>query len=277
MKKISFILVAVLLVACAKKPQEKALTILHTNDTHSTIMPEDVSHMGGYARRMGLIEKEREADPNLLLLDAGDFTQGTPYFNYYHGRVEIDAMNWMKYDAATLGNHEFDYGVDTLAVVLKDAQFPILCANYDVKGTPLEGLVKPYEIFDRNGMKVGVFGLGSYPNNVIDDDNFAPLKYIDSYEVAQQMADELHTKGCEVVVCLSHLGTHPHSPGEPSDMELVTKTRGIDVVIGGHSHELIADSVAVNLDGKEIPVRQMWRYGAYIGKIMLHLGGKNEK
>ena len=126
MKKISFILVAVLLVACAKKPQEKALTILHTNDTHSTIMPEDVSHMGGYARRMGLIEKEREADPNLLLLDAGDFTQGTPYFNYYHGRVEIDAMNWMKYDAATLGNHEFDYGVDTLAVVLKDAQFPIL-------------------------------------------------------------------------------------------------------------------------------------------------------
>ena len=126
-------------------------------------------------------------------------------------------------------------------------------------------------------MKVGVFGLGSYPNNVIDDDNFAPLKYIDSYEVAQQMADELHTKGCEVVVCLSHLGTHPHSPGEPSDMELVTKTRGIDVVIGGHSHELIADSVAVNLDGKEIPVRQMWRYGAYIGKIMLHLGGKNEK
>lgn len=277
MKKISFILAAVLLVACAKKPQEKALTILHTNDTHSTIMPEDVSHMGGYARRMGLIEKEREADPNLLLLDAGDFTQGTPYFNYYHGRVEIDAMNWMKYDAATLGNHEFDYGVDTLAVVLKDAQFPILCANYDVKGTPLEGLVKPYEIFDRNGMKVGVFGLGSYPNNVIDDDNFAPLKYIDSYEVAQQMADELHTKGCEVVVCLSHLGTHPHSPGEPSDMELVTKTRGIDVVIGGHSHELIADSVAVNLDGKEIPVRQMWRYGAYIGKIMLHLGDKNEK
>lgn len=277
MKKISFILAAVLLVACAKKPQEKALTILHTNDTHSTIMQEDVSHMGGYARRMGLIEKEREADPNLLLLDAGDFTQGTPYFNYYHGRVEIDAMNWMKYDAATLGNHEFDYGVDTLAVVLKDAQFPILCANYDVKGTPLEGLVKPYEIFDRNGMKVGVFGLGSYPNNVIDDDNFAPLKYIDSYEVAQQMADELHTKGCEVVVCLSHLGTHPHSPGEPSDMELVTKTRGIDVVIGGHSHELIADSVAVNLDGKEIPVRQMWRYGAYIGKIMLHLGGKNEK
>ena len=277
MKKTLFFWMALLLVACAKTPESRQLTILHTNDTHSQILPEDERNIGGYARRSGLIKQEREADPELLLLDAGDFSQGTPYFNYYHGRIEIDAMNRMGYDAGTLGNHEFDNGLDTLAEILKLAKFPIVCANYDVAGTPLEGLVQPYAIFDRNGMKIGVFGLGCYPFSVIDDANFAPIRYLEPYAVAQQMADTLRAQGCEVVICLSHQGTEPHDAGEPCDTEMVAHTRGIDVVIGGHTHQLVTDLKIKNLDGKEIPLCQMAKLGAYLGRIMLYLGDKNEK
>lgn len=276
MKKISFLLMTVLFVACTQ-PGYKTLTILHTNDTHSQILPEDEKNIGGYARRMGLIQQEREADPNLLLLDAGDFSQGTPYFNYYHGRIEIDAMNRMGYDAATLGNHEFDNGLDTLAVILKLAQFPIVCANYDVTGTVLEGLVQRYVILERNGLKIGIFGLGCYPYSVIDDANFSPIKYLEPYAVAQEMADTLRAQGCDVVVCLSHQGTSTHDEGEPCDAEMVPQTRGIDVVIGGHTHQLVTDLRIKNLDGEEVPLCQMKKFGAYLGKIMLPISDKNEK
>ena len=281
MKKVSFLLLAVLMVACTKSPEIKHLTILHTNDTHSQVLPEKRDTIGGYARRIGLINKERETEPNLLLLDAGDFSQGTPYYNYYHGKVEIEAMNWMKYDAATLGNHEFDYGLDTLAKYLKMADFPIVCANYGVTGTPLEGIVKPFEIFERNGIKVGVFGLGCDPRSVIDDENFAPIKYLGpEYTVAQQMADTLRSLGCDVVVCLSHQGTKPHnedpSEPEPYDVEMVTQTRGIDIVIGGHTHETI-DTLVNNMDGQPVRLCQMGKYGGKIGKIMLSVRDKNEK
>lgn len=277
MKKTIFLLTAVLFVACAKTPECRQLTILHTNDTHSQILPEDEKNIGGYARRIGVINQEREADPNLLLLDAGDFSQGTPYFNFFHGRIEVAAMNWMKYDAATLGNHEFDNGLDTLAAILRGAQFPIICANYDCTGTPLEDIVKPYIILERNDIKIGIFGMGCYPYSVIDDDNFRPIKYLEPYAVAQRMADTLRAQGCEVVICLSHQGTNPHDGDEPCDKEMVAKTRGIDLVIGGHTHELVTDLSVQNLDGKEVPLRQMKKYGSYLGKVMLCLGDKNEK
>lgn len=274
MKKTLIFVVAALLVACSKPDH---LTILHTNDTHSQILPEDEKNIGGYARRIGVINQEREADPNLLLLDAGDFSQGTPYFNFFHGRIEVAAMNWMKYDAATLGNHEFDNGLDTLAAILREAQFPIICANYDCTGTPLEDIVKPYIILERNDIKIGIFGMGCYPYSVIDDDNFRPIKYLEPYAVAQRMADTLRAQGCEVVICLSHQGTNPHDGDEPCDKEMVAKTRGIDLVIGGHTHELVTDLSVQNLDGKEVPLRQMKKYGSYLGKVMLCLGDKNEK
>ena len=277
MKKTIFLLTAVLFVACAKTPECRQLTILHTNDTHSQILPEDEKNIGGYARRIGVINQEREADPNLLLLDAGDFSQGTPYFNFFHGRIEVAAMNWMKYDAATLGNHEFDNGLDTLAAILREAQFPIICANYDCTGTPLEDIVKPYIILERNDIKIGIFGMGCYPYSVIDDDNFRPIKYLEPYAVAQRMADTLRAQGCEVVICLSHQGTNPHDGDEPCDKEMVARTRGIDLVIGGHTHELVTDLSVQNLDGKEVPLRQMKKYGSYLGKVMLCLGDKNEK
>ena len=263
----------VLFTACTKQDH---LTILHTNDTHSQIEPK-ADNTGGYARRMGLIAQERKADKNLLLVDAGDFCQGTPYFNLYHGRVEIDAMNRMGYDAAALGNHEFDNGIDTLAAVLKTAQFPFVCANYDVTGTALEGLIRPYVILHKGGIKVGVFGLGCDPHGLIADKNFRPIQYLDPYPVAQAMADTLRAQGCEVVVCLSHMGTFGKASEDVCDSVMVSRTRGIDVVIGGHTHKLYDHLRVANMDGDSVPLCQMGKSGANLGKIMLYLGDKNEK
>ena len=268
-----YVFIALLCVACT--PQDH-LTILHTNDTHSQIEPKS-NGLGGYARRMGLINEERKADRNLLLLDAGDFCQGTPYFNFFHGRVEIDAMNRMRYDAATLGNHEFDNGLDTLAEVLKTAHFPIVCANYDFTGTALESIVQPFTILRRGMLKIGVFGLGCDPKSLIADKNFLPVRYLDPYPVAQVMADSLRALQCDIVVCLSHMGTFGKAKEDVCDSALVANTRGIDVVIGGHTHRLYDQLRVANLDGDTIPVCQMGKSGEHLGKIVLFLGDKSEK
>ena len=262
-----------LLSACT--PQDH-LTILHTNDTHSQIEPKSNGQCG-YARRMGMIAQERKADKNLLLVDAGDFCQGTPYFNIYRGRVEIDAMNRMRYDAITLGNHEFDNGLDTLAEVLKGAQFPVVCANYDFTGTAMEGMTRPFVIVRKGQLKVGIFGLGCDPKGLIADKNFLPAQYLPPYPVAQQMADTLRQQGCDVVVCLSHMGTYGKAKEDICDVEMVKNTRGIDVVIGGHTHKLYDHLRVANLDGDSVPLCQMSKGGAYLGKIMLLLSDKNEK
>lgn len=274
MKNSYLLFIILCLVACT--PKADHLTILHTNDTHSQVEPK-ANGQGGYARRMGIIKQERQADENLLLVDAGDFCQGTPYFNFYHGRVEIDAMNRMGYDAATLGNHEFDNGLDTLAAVLETAQFPIVCANYDFAGTAMEGKTKPYVIVHKGGLKIGITGLGCDPKGLISDRNFLPAKYLDPYISAQRVADELRLKKCDIVVCLSHLGTYGKAEGDVSDVQLVKSTRGIDVVIGGHTHKLYDQLRVANLDGDSIPVCQMGKSGVYLGKIVLLLGDKNEK
>ena len=274
MRHIHYVLfITFFLAACT--PQDH-LTILHTNDTHSQVEPNG-NDQGGYARRMGLIAAERKADKNLLLVDAGDFCQGTPYFNFYHGRVEIDAMNKMHYDAVTLGNHEFDNGLDTLAAVLKTAQFPIVCANYDFTGTAMENITHAYTIIRKGGLKIGVFGLGCDPKGLIADKNFLPAKYIDPLPVAQAMADTLHAQGCDVVVCLSHLGTYGKSDEDMCDATLARKTRGIDVFVGGHTHKLYDNLRVANLDGDSVPLCQMGKSGIYLGKIMLSLSDKNEK
>ena len=262
-----------LLTACT--PQDH-LTILHTNDTHSQVEPK-ANGKGGYARRMGLIREERKADKNLLLLDAGDFCQGTPYFNFYHGRVELNAMNRMGYDAGTLGNHEFDNGIDTLAAVLQTAHFPIVCANYDVRGTALETVIKPYTIVHKGGLKIGIFGLGCDPTGLISDKNFLPIRFMDPYPIAQEMADTLRAQQCDIVVCLSHMGTYGKAAEDVCDVEMVKKTRGIDVVIGGHTHQVYDRLRVANLDGDSIPVCQTGKSGENLGKIVLFLGVKIEK
>lgn len=265
--------IALMCISCGNR-QPQTITILHTNDTHSQVEPieqgKSNANCGGYARRMGLIERERQTDPDLILLDVGDFSQGTPYFNFYHGRIEIDALNRMGYDAGTLGNHEFDNGVDTLAEVLRMAQFPIVCANYDVQGTPLEGLVVPYTILHKKGLRIGVFGIGVNPNSLIAMKNFSPVRYLDPLSSAQKMATTLrHDKHCDVVICLSHQGTDYVADGQLSDVELAAATRDIDVIIGGHTHKVVEDLHIANLDGDSVLLAQTGKSGARIGKITL--------
>lgn len=267
--KVLFVLLSLALAACTPAKQFE-LVILHTNDTHSQVEPlEDGkrdAHCAGYARRMGVVTKLRQLHPELLLLDAGDFCQGTPYFNFYHGRVEVDAMNRMGYDVATLGNHEFDNGVDTLATILKDANFQVVCTNYDVTNSSLEGIVKPYTIIRKHGLRIGVFGLGVDPNGLIAERNFAPLKYLNPIESAQKNADLLkNQKKCDVVVCLSHLGTHSN------DIDLAKKTRNIDVIIGGHTHKVVENLHVQNVDGENVLLAQTGKSGARIGKITLQI------
>ncbi len=267
-KLILVCILSLLIVACA--PQADTLTILHTNDTHSQVEPiatgkRDGNH-AGYARRLGIIQQERTLDPNLILVDAGDFCQGTPYFNFYHGRIEIDAMNRMGYDAITLGNHEFDNGVDTLAAVLKNAQFAIVSANYDVQGTPLEGIVQPYTIVSRAGIRVGILGVGVNPQGLIADKNFAPVQYLDPFSSAQEAATELKMRHhCDIIICLSHLGTQ-------TDEKLAMQSKYIDVIVGGHTHKIITNHYVENSEGHSVLLTQMGKSGARIGKITLKIG-----
>lgn len=261
--------------ACGK--QARRVVILHTNDTHSQIEPipngkRDGNH-AGYARRLAAIMQERAMNPELILVDAGDFSQGTPYFNFYHGRVEVDALNRMGYDAITLGNHEFDYGVDTLAAVLQNASFAVVCANYNVEGSALADIVRPYVILHRLGLKIGIFGLGVNPDGLISQKNFAPIQYMDPIPVAQEVATLLKDKHhCDLVICISHIGTQTKtSLQEVTDTQLAQATRDIDIIIGGHTHQIVTNYYIENIDGDSVLLAQMGKSGARIGKIEVEM------
>ncbi len=257
--------------------QKKQLVILHTNDTHSCIMPLNpnladtaLAGRGGFLRRMALIDDERAKTPGLLLIDSGDFSQGSPYYNFYKGEVEVELMNRMGYDVATIGNHEFDFGLENMARIFRMAKFPIVCANYDFTGTSVEGLVKPYTIIKRNGLKIGLFGLSPQPKGLVDTTKFVGVKYLDPVETAERMAALLKTKKkCDVVICVSHLGWENE---ELTDQMLVPATRDIDIVLGGHSHTYMKTLRYVkNVDGKDVPVDQNGKHGIWIGRIVLDL------
>lgn len=257
--------------------QKKQLVILHTNDTHSCIMPLNpnladtaLAGRGGFLRRMALIEDERAKTPGLLLIDSGDFSQGSPYYNFYKGEVEVELMNRMGYDVATIGNHEFDFGLENMARIFRMAKFPIVCANYDFTGTSVEELVKPYTIIKRNGLKIGLFGLSPQPRGLVDTTKFVGVKYLDPVETAERMAALLKTKKkCDVVICVSHLGWENE---ELTDQMLVPATRDIDIVLGGHSHTYMKTLQYVkNVDGKDVPVDQNGKHGIWIGRIVLDL------
>lgn len=275
----ALLLLALASTSCQKMaPSEQpvTLTILHTNDTHSQVEPLSPGgpkgNKGGYARRMGYIEQERSNDPALLLVDAGDFSQGTPYFNFYNGRIEMEALNRMGYDAITLGNHEFDNGVDTLATILAMAEFPIVCANYQVEGTPLEGLVKPFVVLERKNVRIGLFGLGVQPVGLIAPQNFAPLVWEDPLPIANQVAAQLKQKEhCDVVICLSHLGTEAEANDTLCDTYLAAHSHNIDLIIGGHTHKVVEQKEVTDLDGKPVLLTQAGKSGLFIGKIMLSL------
>ncbi len=253
--------------------QKIKLVILHTNDTHSQIEPTEKSNlktadMGGYARRIGLINEIRSEEKNVLLFDAGDYSQGTPYFNFYNGRIEIDAFNRMKYDAITLGNHEFDNGVDTLATVLRAAQFPVVSSNYILTKTALSEIVKPYVILKRFGLRIGILSTNVEPKGLIIENNYKGIDYEDPLTTANKMASFLKkNKHCDVIICLSHLGLE-------SDYKLVEQSHNIDVIIGGHSHSLIENITRRNADGKKVIIAQMGKSGLYLGRIELELEKK---
>ncbi|WP_321334643.1 metallophosphatase [uncultured Bacteroides sp.] len=257
----------------------KTITILHTNDTHSRIEPVEanspdtrLADKGGFVRRATCIDQIRKEKPDLLLFDSGDFSQGTPYYNLFKGEVEIKLMNSMGYDAATIGNHEFDCGLDNMARLFRMANFPIVCANYGVEGTVLEGLVKPYVIIEREGLKIGVFGLSPKLEGLVQAEKCEGVVYKDPIKTANEMAAFLKKeKKCDAVVCLSHLGYKPSSADNPAcDVNLVRETSNIDVVLGGHSHTFLAKpAIYLNDEGKSIPITQMGSRGVYVGRMDL--------
>ncbi len=251
----------------------KHITILHTNDVHSHIDPFPITdsrypNMGGVARRATLVEAIRRENPNTLLLDAGDIFQGTPYFNFYGGELEFKLMSMLKYDAATIGNHDFDNGIDGLFAQLPHAQFDFLSANYDFKNTVLNSHVKPYKIFVKDGIKIGVFGLGIKLEGLVDPKMYKETIYLNPLEIAQDMSRILkEDEKCDLVICLSHLGYH-YKNEKISDLELASKTKNIDLIIGGHTHTFLPKpTVTKNSIGENVLVNQVGCFGLNLGRI----------
>lgn len=260
---------------------QKKLEVLHTNDTHSCIMPLNpnladtaVAGRGGFLRRVAMIKEERAKNPDLLLIDSGDFSQGSPFYTMFKGDVEIGLMNLMGYDAVTIGNHEFDFGLENMARIFKMAKFPVVCANYDFTGTCVEGLVKPYVIIKRNGLKIGLFGLSPQLEGLVDLSKCKGVTYLDPIEVGNRVAAELkHDKKCDVVICVSHLGWL--RPDEMGDQKLLASSKDIDLVLGGHSHSYFKDLRYVNnANGKAVPVDQNGKNAMYVGKLTLSFDKK---
>ncbi|MFN3639511.1 MAG: bifunctional metallophosphatase/5'-nucleotidase [Flavobacterium sp.] len=252
----------------------KKLTILHTNDVHSHIDPFPEDHprnpgLGGAAKRAAWIQKIRQENDNVLLLDAGDSFQGTPYFNYYGGELEFKLMSMMGYDATTIGNHEFDNGIEGLAAQVPNANFTFITSNYDFKNTIMNGLTSPYKIFLKDGLRIGVFGLGIELNGLVEKKMYNETKYLDPVETAQEITKVLKREKCDLIICLSHLGyAYRNEPAKISDMLLAEKTKDIDLIIGGHTHTFLEKPTLIkNLEQKEVLVNQAGCFGIYLGKI----------
>ena len=278
MKRISIFLIFVLAVSVVAKAQ-KQIVILHTNDTHSTIEPvsryskvKEAAGKAGCVRRATMVKQLREQNPDILLFDSGDFSQGSTFYTMYKGDVEVGLMNIMGYDAATIGNHEFDFGLDNLARLARQAKFPIVCSNCDFIGTPCQDVIKKYCVVVRDGVRIGVFGLTPKIEGLVMKENIAGVKYIDPIQATKEMVSVLRDKErCDIVVCLSHLGWKL-APEYIDDQVLISSTTGIDIVLGGHSHTYMKEMEwGDNAEGKSIPVDQNGKHGAFVGKITLKL------
>ncbi|MFT5761628.1 MAG: 5'-nucleotidase [Polaribacter sp.] len=255
--------------------KNKHITILHTNDTHSHVEPFEASHYkfankGGVARRATLVENVRKENPNTLLLDAGDIFQGTPYFNYFGGELEFKLMSMLKYDLATIGNHDFDNSIEGLYKQLPNANFNFVSANYNFKNTVLDTHVKPYQIFKKDGIKIGIFGLGIELEGLVSPKMYKETKYYDPIEISQDMSRILKDEQqCDLVICLSHLGYYNRrNPKIVSDLNLAKATKNIDLIIGGHSHTFLPKPTIVkNADNENMLVNQVGCFGINVGRI----------
>lgn len=266
---------ALLSVVSVGAKTKKQLVVLHTNDVHSCIMPlnenldnKDLAGRGGFIRRVNMIKEQRALHPDLLFFDSGDFSQGSGYYTLFKGDVEIGLMNQMGYDAATIGNHEFDFGLDNMARIFSKANFPIVCSNYDFTGTPCEGLVKDYITINRNGLKIGVFGLGAPLKGLVANPNCEGVKFLDPAETAKKYIKLLRKQEkCDVVICLSHLGWEI---SEYPDQQFIREIDGCDLVLGGHTHTYMPTlEYAPDKTGKMIPDDQNGKHGVFIGKLVL--------
>lgn len=254
---------------------QTSITLLHTGDTHSCIEPiskndikPEQAGKAGYLRRAALADSLRRDTPELLLLDCGDFSQGSAYYSLYKGEVEVKLMNMMRYDACAIGNHEFDNGLDNMARLFRMAQFPIVCCNYDFTGTPVDGLVKPYAIIERGGKRIGILGVSPKLEGLVARSTYGNTRYTDPAEAAQPIVDRLRDQEkCDLVICLSHLG---YTDAPESDITFIQKTRGIDVVLGGHSHTYFPQvKYLPNADGRLIPLDHQGKNARFIGKIVI--------
>ena len=263
----------------------KNITILHTNDVHSHVEPFSKDHSefpnkGGFERRATLISEIRRQNPNTLLFDAGDIFQGTPYFNFYGGEIEFKLMSMLGYDAITIGNHDFDNGMDGLNKQLPNAKFDIISSNYDFKNTILESKVSDYKIYNKLGIKIGVFGLGIELEGLVSKDLYKETKYLDPTEIANDTAKKLkETENCDIVICLSHLGyKYEKFPNKISDLNLAKSTKNIDLIIGGHTHTFMNKPVVVkNNLGNDVLINQVGCFGLYLGRIDFSFDSDNNK
>lgn len=249
------------------------LTILHTNDTHSRIdpFPMDGSRnqgLGGVAARSALIDSVRKEEEQVLLLDAGDIFQGTPYFNLYKGEPEIRCMSAMGYDAATIGNHDFDGGLENLANKLSFANFPVVICNYDFTGTPMEHKYVPYKVFKKGKLRIGVTGVGIQPRGLVPENLYGATQYLDPVVKATETADYLRReKNCDMVVCLSHLG-YKYRDNTVSDEVLARESEHIDLIIGGHTHTFMEKpETFINKNGQNVLVNQVGWAGLQLGRL----------
>lgn len=281
MKRIYIVIfIALLTSVTVSAKKQKQLVILHTNDTHSTILPlnsnlddQDLAGRGGFLRRINLIKEQRQQHPDLLLFDSGDFSQGSGYYTLFKGEVEIGLMNQMGYECSTIGNHEFDFGMDNMARIFKMAKFPIVCSNYDFTGTVLEGIVKPYITIRRGDVKIGVFALDPPLKGLVFDGNCEGITFLDPAEIGQKYIDLLRKQEkCDIVICISHLGWERSV--YPDEMFL-SLTEGCDLVLGGHTHTYMPVlEFAPDKNGKQIPVDQNGKHGVFVGKLILNLEKK---
>ncbi len=265
--------------------QKRHITILHTNDTHSHIEPFKANHKrnanrGGVARRATLIEQIRSENKNTLLLDAGDIFQGTPYFNYFEGELEFKLMSMLKYDVATIGNHDFDNSIEGLYKQLPNAKFDFVVANYDFKNTVLDTHIKPYKIIVKDDIKIGIFGLGIELEGLVSKKMYKETGYLDPVEMTQDITNELkNTEKCDLIICLSHLGYYyKNNPNKISDLNLAKLTKNIDLIIGGHTHTFLKKPTVVkNIDDKNLLVNQVGAYGINLGRIDFYFDEANNK
>jgi len=253
--------------------RKKRLVILHTNDTHSTIEPFPSKHskfpnMGGVSKRHTILQKIRSEEEHVLLLDSGDIFQGTPYFNTFNGELEMKLMSLLQYDAATMGNHDFDIGLEGFLNAKQFAIFPFLCANYDFSETILAGHTKAYQIFHKAGIKIGVFGVGVALKGLVSEDKYGKTRYLDPISTANKIASELKSKSCDLVICLSHLGFEYENKSINSDRKLAAETQNIDIILGGHTHTFFDKPLVLkNSKNKDVLINQVGWGGVYLGRI----------